>query len=168
MLTIYTDGACSKNGQKNSSGGFGVVVIDDNGKPIAFYSKRSLGETTNNREELKAILYSLLNYGKINPTVTVYSDSAYSVNTLTNWMFGWARNGWIKSDKKTPENMDIIKPYYDYLNNGYKINLVKVPGHSGVVWNEVADALATGRLSEKDAYLKYCPENLPAVYLTIF
>jgi ribonuclease HI len=154
MITIYTDGACSKNGQKDASGGFGVVVLENN-KPIKFYSKRSI-ETTNNREELKAILYSLLNYGKHSPTVTVYSDSAYAINTLTNWMFGWARNGWIKSDKKTPENLDLIKPYYDHLNKGYKIDLVKVPGHSGVLWNEVADKLATGQLTEEDAYAKYC------------
>lgn len=167
MLTIYTDGACSKNGQKNSSGGFGVVVLKDN-KPIAFYAKRSLGETTNNREELKAILYSLLNYGRYSPTVTVYSDSAYAINTLSNWMFSWARNGWIKSDKKIPENLDLIKPYYEHLNKGYKIDLVKVPGHSGVEWNEVADKLATGQLSEEQAYKKYCPENLPSVYKYVY
>lgn len=153
MITIYTDGACSKNGQKDATGGFGVVVLQDN-KPIKFYSKRS-AETTNNREELKAILYSLLNYGRYNPIVTVYSDSAYAINTLTNWMFGWARNGWVKSDKKIPENLDLIKPYYDYLNEGYKINLVKVPGHAGVKWNEVADKLATGLLTAEKAWELY-------------
>ena len=43
MITIYTDGACSKNGQKDATGGFGVVVLQDN-KPIKFYSKRSVGK----------------------------------------------------------------------------------------------------------------------------
>jgi ribonuclease HI len=27
---FYTDGACSNNGYKNSSGGFGIVGIEDN------------------------------------------------------------------------------------------------------------------------------------------
>lgn len=151
VIYMYTDGACKGN---PGPGGFGVISVKN--KEVQYKYSESCDNTTNNREELKAILYSLLNYGKYSPTVTVYSDSAYAINTLSNWMFGWARNGWIKSDKKIPENLDLIKPYYEHLNKGYKINLVKVPGHSGVLWNEVADKLATGQLTEEDAYAKYC------------
>ena len=82
MITIYTDGACSKNGSKDAKGGFGVVVVEDD-KIIDAYQEFS-ENTTNNREEIKAILWALENYGlyKDNfqyPVVLykLYPDSKY-------------------------------------------------------------------------------------------
>ena len=147
-MIIYTDGACSGN---PGPGGFGVVVLDDDENLITTHSERA-ESTTNNREELKAILWAFLKYGE--PAAagaappTVYSDSAYSVNTLTQWMFSWQKRGWIKSDNKTPENLDLIKPFFNYWQNGYRMNLKKVAGHAGNKWNELADALSTGRKNE--------------------
>ena len=146
ITTFYTDGSAHPN---PGPGGFGVVVCDDNNNIIHLYSKQT-NNTTNNREEIKAILWSLLTYGKSNEEVIVYSDSNYCVQTFTNWMFGWARNGWIKSDKKIPENLDLIQAYYDALNEGYKINLKKVKGHAGNKYNELADGLATGKVKPQN------------------
>jgi ribonuclease HI len=154
-MVIYTDGACSGNGKAVNSGGYGVVVLDNDENLLYTYSKRS-ENTTNNREELKAILYAFLNYGvnttkdinefsQIEPPI-VYSDSAYSINTLNEWMFNWARNGWTKSDKKVPENLDLIQAYYDWYQKGYRIDLRKVKGHAGDKWNDLADKLATGKI----------------------
>ena len=154
-MVIYTDGSCNGNGKAVNSGGFGVVVLDNDENLVYTYSKRC-ENTTNNREELKAILYAMIKYGKTpNEIPTVYSDSAYAINTLTQWMYGWARNGWLKSDNRTPENLDLIQPYYDLVEKGYKINLVKVKGHAGNEWNELADQLATGYISEEEAYATY-------------
>lgn len=113
-MIIYTDGSCLGNGTQNSRGGFGVVVLDNNENLIYTYSKKC-ENTTNNREEIKAILYVLIKHGKDKETPIVYSDSNYCVQTFTNWMFNWQRNGWIKSDKKVPENLDLIQTYYDLL-----------------------------------------------------
>ena len=55
-MIIYVDGACSGNGSTNAVGGFGVVVLDDNENLITTYSKYN-EQTTNNREEIRAILY---------------------------------------------------------------------------------------------------------------
>ena len=145
-MIIYTDGSAHPN---PGPGGFGVVVCDDDNNIIHLYSKQT-NNTTNNREEIKAILWSLLTYGKSNEEVIVYSDSNYCVQTFTNWMFGWARNGWIKSDKKIPENLDLIQAYYNALNEGYKINLKKVKGHAGNKYNELADGLATGKVKPQN------------------
>ena len=115
---IYTDGSCRGNGTENSSGGFGVVITKDN-KLVATYRKDCETNTTNNREELKAILYTFLNYGVKeendwnNNIPIVYSDSNYCVQTFNDWMFKWAKNNWIKSDKKIPENLDLIQAYYE-------------------------------------------------------
>lgn len=136
-MICYTDGACASN---PGPGGFGVVILD-NEKNFLYNYKKGSEKTTNNREELKAILYCLIKFGKEKNTI-VYSDSAYSVNTFNDWMFRWANNNWIKSDKKTPENLDIIKAYYDLWQQGYRINLQKVKGHAGDKYNEMADKLA--------------------------
>lgn len=152
-MTIYVDGACSGNGSEHSSGGFGVVVIE-NGKVINCYSHFE-NNTTNNRQELKAILWTLLQYGKMSPAVKVYSDSNYSIQTYNSWMYSWAKNGWIKSDKKIPENLDLIQTYYDFVQKGYNLVLEKVSGHSGVLGNELADKLATGSLTPQEVLNKY-------------
>jgi ribonuclease HI len=60
-------------------------------------------------------------------------------------MYNWAANGWIKSDNKIPENLDLVQAYYNLIQKGYKCELLKVKGHSGNKWNEMADNLATGR-----------------------
>ena len=162
MYKIYTDGSCTGNGKAVNSGGFGVVVVDNDENLLFNYNKRC-ENTTNNREEIKAILYSFLNYGvniynnnSFNVEVPiVYSDSNYCVQTFNEWMFGWANKGWIKSDKKTPENLDLIKAYYDWYQKGYRIELRKVKGHAGNKWNEVADKLATGELTTEEVYRIY-------------
>ena len=143
-MIIYTDGACSGN---PGPGGFGVVVLDDENL-ILTHSEKS-DNTTNNREELKAILWAFLKYGvpaaADETPPTVYSDSAYCVNTLTSWMFSWEKKGWIKSDNKKPENLDLIIPFFEHWKRGYRIDLRKVKGHAGNKWNELADQLATGQ-----------------------
>lgn len=157
-MTFYTDGSCTNNGKMNAKGGYGIVGVDDNEK-VRFVHAKSENDTTNNRQELKAILYVMLNYGEKcddwgQPPI-VYSDSAYCVNTFNEWMFNWAKNNWIKSDKKVPENLDLIKAYYDWYKKGYRIDLRKIKGHNGNKWNELADQLATGKITEEEVYLNY-------------
>lgn len=152
---IYTDGSCCGNGLKENEGGFAVLALDKNENLLYNYNKRECN-TTNNRMELKAILYSFLNYGVninnkefINNIPILYTDSNYCLQTLTSWMFNWARNSWTKSDKKTPENLDLIKAYYDWYQKGYRIDIRKVKGHNGNKWNEIVDQLATGKITKE-------------------
>ena len=163
-MIIYTDGSCAGNGKAVNSGGFGVIVLDNDEKLIYNYNKRC-ENTTNNREELKAILYSFLNYGvNINNPLhgfnnydipIVYSDSNYCVQTFNDWMFRWANNNWIKSDKQKPENLDLIQAYFEHYQKGYRIDLKKVKGHSNNKWNELADKLATGKITTEEVYNIY-------------
>lgn len=158
-MIFYVDGACSGNGSTYATGGFGVVgLIDDLG--VYYYSK-GCQSTTNNREELKAIIYVLKKFGvkeKIFEQLPeeyypiVYSDSAYSVNTLTDWIFRWERNNWLKADNKIPENLDLIQEYFELYQKGYRIDLRKIKGHSGNYWNEMADKLAKIAKEKQDVY----------------
>lgn len=160
MLEIWTDGSAHPN---PGPGGFGVIVLDkdknflyNNYQLVEVYSKQFTNTVTNNEMELKAILYSFLNYG-INITNSefgeipiVYSDSAYAINCFNNWMWNWSSNNWLKSDKKVPENLELIKTYYDWWQKGYRIDLRKVKGHQGNYWNEIADKLATGKMTPEE------------------
>ena len=141
-MICYTDGSCQGN---PGPGGFGVVVLDDNENLITTYSEQ-YDYTTNNKMELSAILWAFLKYGSKDKILTVYSDSAYCVNTLTNWVFSWEKNNWKKSDNKTPENLDLIKPFFKHLQNGFFFFFLKIKGHAGDKWNELADQLATGKI----------------------
>ena len=157
MIVIYTDGSALKNGAKDAVGGFGVVVCQ--GKPgqdpseyeiVDAYAERAEG-TTNNRMELSAILWAIEHYGArpgmFFPPI-VYSDSMYCINSFTNWIKGWKANGWMRAKNKPLENKDLMQTY-DRLtsNEGIKIDLRYVKGHAGERGNELADALATGRLT---------------------
>ena len=163
-MIYYTDGSCTKNGKAVNEGGFGIVALNDDGTFAYSYSKRN-ENTTNNREELRAILRVMLIAGAdskqdwIQPPV-VYSDSAYCVNTFNDWMFRWANNNWIKADGKTPENLDLIQAYYGQYMKGYRIDLRKIKGHAGHEWNELADKLATGKISPLEVCEKYETDEL--------
>ena len=47
-----------------------------------------------------------------------------------------------------------LNSWYWY-KQGYRIDLRKVKGHAGNEWNELADQLATGYISEEEAYATY-------------
>ena len=161
-MIIYTDGSAHPN---PGPGGFGVIVLDNNEKLLYNYNKQFKNKVTNNEMELKAILYSFLNYGvNINNPLLgfnnydipiVYSDSNYCVQTFNDWMFRWANNNWIKSDKQKPENLDLIQAYFEHYQKGYRIDLKKVKGHSNNKWNELADKLATGKITTEEVYNIY-------------
>lgn len=150
MITIYTDGSCKGN---PGPGGFGAVVTSDYGIE-AVYQEFS-NDTTNNREEMKAIIKILEDYGHLKPTPIVYSDSAYCVNSFTNWIHGWKANGWTRAKGKKLENLDLIQKYDELTSMGYAIDLRKIAGHAGNVWNELADALATGQKTKEQALNDY-------------
>ena len=143
MIEIFTDGSCRMN---PGPGGWGAVVTKDDKVINAFAAREN--QTTNNRMEMSAILWALAAYGDVNPVV--YSDSAYAVNTFNTWMWNWKKNGWVRPKGKPVENLDLVQKYDNLVSKGYKIKLRKVAGHSGIRYNEIADALAAGRMKVEE------------------
>lgn len=98
---------------------------------------------TNNFAELSAIRDAL---AAIPATVAleIRLDSQYSLDCLTKWRFGWARNGW-RTGKGTPvANAELIQEIGALLR-GRTVTFVKVKAHlarGGDPLNAVADARA--------------------------
>ena len=144
---FYTDGACSGN---PGPGGYAVVSLEEN--ELVYSYVEDFQHTTNNRMELMAILHvmKLAAEDKENDYL-VYSDSAYAINSITNFIYGWARNGWMNSKKKQVENIDLMQEIYKYVEFPMPNNKQeKVHGHNGLLGNEIADSLAS---KNKQKYL---------------
>ena len=144
MRIYYTDGSATGNGTKNSIGGFGIVEIDENNNILWEYQENNLKGETNNSMELTAILYALkhIEIEEISfMKPVIYSDSAYCVNLINDWMYSWERNGWKRPKNQEVKNLDIIKQIFELANLA---EIRKVKGHSDSYWNNYVDKLATG------------------------
>lgn len=99
-------------------------------------------ETTNNRMEMMAAIKALeaIKPGYTGP-VTLWTDSTYVLKGITEWIHGWKKRGWKKSDKKPVINADLWKEL-DALNTERDITWKWVKGHAGIDGNERADELA--------------------------
>lgn len=134
-VKLYTDGACSGN---PGPGGYGAILIY-NGveKEISGAEK----ETTNNKMEIMAVLEGLKML-KEPCSVTIYSDSAYVVNTINQgWIYGWKKNNWRKKDKSVVKNIELWEEMLRLMSI-HKVKFIKVKGHSDNEYNNRCDTLA--------------------------
>lgn len=125
-------------------GGYAVVILLNDTIEYS-YSKR-LTNVTNNQMELQAILHAFKYIISKNPEedFIIYCDSAYCVNICNDWIFTWAKNNWINSKKEEVKNIDLIKELYSYLKVDFpNFRIEKIPGHSNIIGNELADALCS-------------------------
>jgi len=132
QLTIYTDGAARGNPGR---GGYGAVLHwGDTIKEIS----QGYKHTTNNRMELMAVIAALQLLKRDGLDVTIYSDSAYVVNSVEKkWVFGWEKKGF--AGKK---NADLWMLFLKCFKKN-RIKFVWVKGHASNKWNNRCDELAT-------------------------
>lgn len=141
-VILYTDGACSGN---PGPGGYGAILIYN-----GVEKEISDGEpdTTNNKMEMMGVIKGLEAL-KEPCNVTVYSDSAYIVNSINNgWIYNWKKNNWIKSDKSKAKNIDLWEKLLK-LMDFHDVKFVKVKGHSDNEYNNRCDRLA---VKEREKY----------------
>ena len=152
---FYTDGSSKGNPGK---GGFGIVEFDEKNNTILSSKSAYFDYTTNNRMELLAILCVLeLANIESEDTFTIYSDSAYCVNIINDWMWNWARNNWYEGCDKEIKNLDLIKEIYNLCSKPFfNASVVKCDGHANILGNELADTLAT---NDDKKYNKLIEEN---------
>ena len=142
-VEIYTDGACRGN---PGPGGWGAVLRH------GAHEKTLCGgeaETTNNRMELMAAIQAL--EALRSPCeVTLYTDSVYVRNGITEWLDGWRRRGWKTASKQPVKNRELWQRL-DAAAQRHRIDWRWVRGHSGNAGNEHADQLANQGLEQAQA-----------------
>ncbi|KAF8266269.1 ribonuclease H-like domain-containing protein [Lactarius quietus] len=141
---VYTDGACSRNGQAGSVAGIGVWWGPGDPRNL---SERCPGSPqTNNRAELIAIIRALETAPTSSRSLVIKSDSKYSMQCINKWLPGW-RDKNFRTYQGTPVKNSELVMYADALISwrkraGQQVKFQYVPGHAGKPGNEGADALA--------------------------
>ena len=132
MFQIYTDGGCRHN---PGLGAWSYVVVKDN--KIIFQSNGSKASTTNNEMELTAILHAV-RYAIIHHlfSITIFTDSQYSLNAITQWYPQWKANGTLAGKK----NIDLIQKIINLATNR-NITFQWVKAHANNPYNNLADHL---------------------------
>lgn len=125
-------------------GGWGALLVRMSGR----VAEMGGGEkrTTNNRMELTAAIEIFRAIADESGDLAIHTDSSYVLNGATKWARGWERNGWMTAAKEPVANDDLWKLLLRLADERKKFGAVawvKVPGHSGVIGNERADAIAT-------------------------
>ncbi len=152
-ISVYTDGATKRNGRKDAHSGCGVYFSKDH--PSNKSIPLPIDPQTNQRAELYAIyttIKCILDINELPKEVKVFTDSMYSIKSLTEWSLTWERNGWMTS-KNTPVcNQDIIQPTLELIKTALKrhcqVTFHHVRGHSGNFGNDAADRLAVQATNE--------------------
>lgn len=156
-VEIYADGACSGNGTPNSVAGYGALLTFS-GTECRICGPVEHPNPTNQIAELVAAIKGLEAL-KEACRVTLYTDSAYVKNGITQWVNNWKRNGWISSTKKPVANREYWERL-DYLANHFHYSeFIHIKGHAGIYGNEVADTLAVAGKSMKDHQTTYTKKS---------
>ncbi|KAJ5888826.1 hypothetical protein N7495_008867 [Penicillium taxi] len=143
MLRIYTDGSSLRNGTPMASAGVGVYFGPKDARNVSEPLRGN--RQTNQRAELTAILRAI----DITPRhrdVTIFTDSRYSIDCVTNWFVNWRRNDWKTKEGKPVENRDLVESILVKIEerNELKVKTLFqwIKGHSSDPGNEAADRLA--------------------------
>ena len=133
---IFCDGACRGN---PGPGGFAAKIHYTDRDPKIVIGKEA--HTTNNRMELRAAIEALKNINLEVDEVEINTDSQYLKKGITEWIYGWKRNGWKTANGKPVKNQDLWKEL-DFISSHLKVQWKWVPAHSGIPENEEVDTLA--------------------------
>ncbi|MEX2368878.1 MAG: ribonuclease H [Candidatus Paceibacterota bacterium] len=136
---VFTDGASRGN---PGSSGWGAVIAHD-GQVVELGG--GIPEGTNNQMELTAVIEALeWLQGKEVATVSIYSDSTYTISGATGWVFSWDKRGWQTKDGDPIKNKELWQRYYELQKTlEFEVNFHKVKGHASIPANERADDVAT-------------------------
>lgn len=152
VIKIHTDGGCRGNQYDNNIGGIGIVArsfIDGKHVSTAVH-KKGFSTTTNNRMELIAVISAIKmcqSHVDDGVFIEIYSDSNIVIKGMNEWIDGWIKRGWKKSNKKPVENQDLWKELYK-LSDGKVITFSKTKGHADDEWNNLADKLVNEAMDE--------------------
>jgi ribonuclease HI len=162
-IAVYCDGSTIDNGKKNASGGIGIFFTQNDPKNVS--EPFLLEIPTNQRTELYAFLRALKIINQMidcdrenNYEFDLYTDSRYTINCVTKWITGWAKNNWIKANGQPVQNLSLIQQLSkEYNQHRRQIRIHHVRSHTRLndphsIGNEFADQLAKNGTSKHPNY----------------
>ncbi|XP_014488097.1 PREDICTED: ribonuclease H1 [Dinoponera quadriceps] len=145
-VNVFTDGACSSNGQKNARAGIGVWFQDHHPLNV---SRPVEGRPTNNMAEIQAVTVAAKQAKKAGvKKLRINTDSKFLISCITEWMPKWKQRGWTTVGNKPVINKTELLEMEKELES-LIIAWNHVNGHVGIHGNEMADKLA------RDGCLQY-------------
>ncbi len=160
-IEIFTDGSAIPN-PGPSGWGFVALLIDGSFTLNDKVERKAPldGRSTNIRAEMTAVINALHFVAERQASgawrtsqATIISDSQTLVKGFTEWLPGWTARGWCKSNGKPVENRDLWEQVLA-ATEGLVVEWHWIEGHSGIRWNERADALAK-EAAEEAQYLAH-------------
>ena len=145
----FTDGASSGN---PGPAGWGVILATPDGQ--VFELGGGSREATNNQMELLGTIVALRKISRAE-SVLLYTDSIYVIKGITQWIWGWMKNGWKTAEGKDVSNRELWQDLFheqQRLGRGV-VKFNYVPGHMGVPGNERADEIAVSFSKNQPASL---------------
>ena len=171
-MRVFTDGACSKNGQSGAKASYACWFPENKelseAKPVPPEDPQ-----TNNRGELMAIKRAVeILLDKFDPAeldVHIYTDSQYSKNCLTVWLPGfiernWKTSGYKGSTSSDVKNRDLIEETSNLLTRFNSYIITYVAAHTGggddlSKNNDIVDRMAVAVLNPEVADVKLIRTN---------
>lgn len=153
---VFCDGACSGNPGR---GGWGSILTNPKGEVL------ELGggdfDTTNNKMELTGAIEALRaiedgHFPAAPGSIVIYTDSTYVIRGITQWIWGWIKNGWKSSEGKDVSNKELwrdLSGVVSRVKKQYPIEWKYVRGHTGVPGNERVDEIAVAFSTGKSVKL---------------
>jgi ribonuclease HI len=146
MLTIYTDGG---NSLARQIGAAAAVVIQDDTVIAKLVEAFEGPNVTNNTMELYAVILAcqyVMDHPELGKTIKIVSDSEYVVNGSKKWLSAWITKNW-KTSSGYVKNKELWQAIA-YLKTMLDIEWTWVRGHTGNIYNEMADKMAVNEYSK--------------------
>jgi ribonuclease HI len=159
LVVVYADESCLGNGREaeGAPGAAGGVIEyrrPDTGEIVRRDFWLSEARTTNNRMAIRSAIEPFTALARRGQRFRVLfrSDSQYLVKGMSEWVHGWLRKGWRKSDGLPVENKELwVQALTAWGDGGHLVNFEWVRGHDGHAQNEYANHLATRAAARQDA-----------------
>ena len=173
-IRVFTDGACSKNGQETARASYAFWLPEHKELSKADFVPSDQTQT-NNRGELLAIYEAVKciheNFPASEVELQVYTDSMHAKNCLTIWLPGFIERNWKTSGYKGSaggadvKNRDLIEETTKIFPKFKSYILTYVAAHTGGTdelskHNEVIDRMAVAVLNPEAATVKIVHTNV--------
>lgn len=156
-ISVWIDGACSRNGLDDARAAVGVWFGEDDTRNLA----RLIPEpSSNQRAELLAAIFAaerVIETSSPHTKLILYSDSSYLAHCWYVGIPAWRKHEWKTRSGKVISNQDLMAKLLSTLEKFRVVEIRPVRAHAGIRGNEEADRLAKEAI--KNAPLSIKPDE---------